>query len=203
MALSKKWKIALTIVSVVIGLCVLALGALFYFGGQVMQQMRVVAQEVYGGPTPSHVMSLIGFDLEDNRLAIFADSQNQLAMVLVEPKAAQASENQEQTQRPFSEPDVQKAISSFQVRPEIKETLKGIEQGKVSTFKLGKQTVNAIKYTDSQGKISQAGILNLEKSQMLFVAIGDTPAEDSRNVANFLSQMPKVSQDPRVALNKP
>lgn len=191
--MSKKWKIFWTIFGIFVGLIAIVIGAVVYFGGQFVHGMKMVAQDVYGGPLPSHVLPILGLDLKPQKMVVYMDTANEMAMVVVQ------SPPTSQEDAPFSEYDITKALSNYGTQKEIEQSLKGASNGQPSSFKLGDQTVHTIKFSDEQGQMSELGILNLDKGQMLFIATGDIPKDDSQKVANFLMNMPTLKNDSHLA----
>jgi hypothetical protein len=194
--MSKPWKIVLCVLGVVMVLVIGAVGVAVYFGAQFVGGMRVVAEEIYGGPMPSKVMPIMGLDFKEQqqKMAVFMDTGSNTAMVVIEGPA------KHQGKAPFSELDLQEALSGYGSSQEMSSTFEGVSEGKPASFMLGKETIHTVKFSNKEGKLSELGILNLDKGQMIFVATGDGVTEgNSDSVANFLGNMPALKNDSHLA----
>ncbi len=183
--MSKKWKIILGVVAALLVIFLGVVGVGIYFGSQFVKGMKVVEQDVYGGPLPATVVGVMGIKLDQSKMAIFMDKSTKIVMVIIENP-------QESSQKalPFSDLDVEKALEPYFVDAKAKALLAGAEKGTPSTMKLGTQTVHTIQYTDSHGKPCETGVLNLDHAKMLFIETGQTG-----NAASFLMNMPVIQKD--------
>ncbi len=190
--MSKKWKIILGITAGFMLLCVVVIGALVFGGIQVYNSMKAVAQEVYGGPMDT-VIPLVGMKTGDNKMAVFMNPKTGTAVVIVQaPKGLEEA--------PLSEPDVEKALSDFRQRTDLGSVLDDLGHGSKSELTLGGETIHTMVY-NTEGDVKQAGLLNLDNAQMLFIANGNTPDQLSEGTASFLSQMPALKRDSRLKLD--
>ena len=188
--MSKKWKIIWSIIGGIALIVVISIGALVYFGGQFVNNMRATAQEIYGGPVPSTVTSIIALDLKKSKMGVFVDNTSQLAVVFIEnPPTSEPNP-------PFSEPDVQKALSSMDAtQKEIQNSLKGSGEGIPSTLTLGDQTVHTLRYTDNKKQQNEVGVLNLDQHQLVFIATATQAGDNSQAISNFLQSVPAIKND--------
>lgn len=181
------WKILLLVLALLVVLVVAIVGAgITFFNG-----MKDVAQDIYGGPTPAHVTSLVGMDMQTHKIAVFLDMQSQLPIILVTQPLPKSSKP-----RPLSDPDVQKALESFKAFPDVQGLLEGSENGETGMMKVAGHDLHTLQYA-YQGNESEAGVLNLDDSQMLFIITGGVSDYSDFAVESFLLGVPAVQNDSR------
>lgn len=191
--MSKAWKIVWSVVGVLAVLVVVVVGIIVYFGGKLVADTRAITQEVYGGPLPVSLMPVLGWKLSTDKLAVLMDTSHQTALILYQTPPLKTKAV------PLSEPDVKKAMAAFDDKQEIQILLTGAHAGTPSSLTLNGQTVHTVKFTGTQGKPSEAGVLNLDKGRMLFVAIPGEVQTSPKDVASVLMGMPALKNDSHFA----
>ncbi len=186
--MSRGWKIFWWIIGILAGLILIVLGIVI--AGYIW--MQNIAKDVYGGKPPAGVISLIGFDLSPNKMAVYMDSKKGLAMVVIEQPLPAGSN------APFSEPDVKKALHSFDDTHQLESIFEGADNGTPTTFPMGSQTVHAVEYSSKEEHQSYAGVLNVDKTRLIFMATPPPRSNAKEVIADFLMDMPIVQKDSRL-----
>lgn len=186
MALSKKWKTALLAI-----LLVIAIGGVFCGAGGYLlwKWMQSSACEVYGGPLPANVTSIAGMSFGKDRIGLYQENSSSLLMVIVHSSPSKKEDV------PLSEEDIQVSLTDFGESIQLTSALEGIQNAYPSTIPFGEDVLHTIRFFHPQGEPMELGILNLEKSRMLFIAIGYAAPE---HIALFLKGMPVLKHDGRL-----
>lgn len=189
--MSQKWKVFLGVAASLLAIVVIIIGGVIYFGGKTLDDMKGVAQEVYGGPMPTNLVPLVGLTVKSQKLAVVMDSQNQLAVILLHtPYLKDSIPNQS-----LSAENLREIVQAYTQEKEIGSVLKEALSGTMSTLKLDQHTIHTLKYQDARGQSSELGVLNLDQGQLLFVVSGIDSATQSQKLEQFLLSMPILQKD--------
>lgn len=186
MAMSRKWKIVGSVLAALALVAVIGIAGLIY----VVQMMRSTAETMYGGPLPANVSPILAIKLEKARMAVFLDRNSQVPVVILEnPATGNAS-------KPLSEPDVRKALDTLEKsQREIQNSLEGSTSGTPSTLTVHGKTIHTLKNASNSGQHSEVGVLNLDGTQLVFMASTPQSEDPSPAITRFLSQMPLLQND--------
>jgi hypothetical protein len=159
--------------------------------------MQGIAKDIYGGPLPHEVASIVAFDLTPNKMGVYLDRKtNMMAVVVTQPNPKGAA-------LAFSSANVKKEIHEFDKTHQLESLFEGVDKGTDTNVQLGKQTVHLVEYASSSTKRSWAGILNLDTRKLIFMTgfsnnTPNAPTGGVESVAKFLNEIPIVKNDSRM-----
>lgn len=187
--IGKNWKSFWIVLGIIVFIGAIVVGIGVFVVAQVMQQMRGVAEEVYGGPLPEPVMSLVAYQAKRETTAVYFDPAYDIAIILIQkPKI-------KPTRTALTTTELKAEIEQVAIQPEFETLLTGSAQGQESSLQIGSQKTSTLQYINFQGGASTCGIIPLKNNDLVFIAMGDTPLNTSRAVSLFLMKMPRIVND--------
>lgn len=191
--MNKTWKIILLTIASLITLVVLLVGGLLWWAGRAME---AISQEIYGGPIPPKLATIAALKIEDYQFTILNDKiyHNQLWLILG-PKIM--------GEEAFSTTKIDKEFKAMaKLNAEMDKRLKKLDTALPAGFAINGQFIKTLQFESEPGVNNEAGILNLDNSQLLFVVSGPFRQGDSAHAKLLISDIPRILNDSHIRQSK-